>query len=296
MFRDHPQEIPLYLVWILRDFGIDKYKGRNTKGLLTAANFKKDAYYLYRSFLRPDEPLVHITSKTRFLRSGRADDGIKAYSNRAALTLYLNGVSQGELRNGAYYHRNGRSVDNVFHWRVSLREGRNDVRVVDGSGVEDTAVVYYRAPGSRAPAPAADDPIEDLRSSNPRSPAVLIAQQVQPQWPFYSEFDASADNTFDRLPPEVAGSFWITTPRVSKPENRTRISFRVRRGAEVFLMASEHVRVPPGLFVRLEPRGLWRDNEMRLVPWHLHRVTAQRDGVIRIPALPGDFVVLVKPR
>ena len=71
VFRDHPQEVPLYLVWILRDFGIDKYKGRNTKGLLTAAGFKKDAYYLYRSFLRPDEPLVHITSKTRFLRSGR---------------------------------------------------------------------------------------------------------------------------------------------------------------------------------------------------------------------------------
>ena len=44
----------MYMVWILRDFGIDKYKGWNTKGLLTSANFKKDAFYLYQSFLRPD--------------------------------------------------------------------------------------------------------------------------------------------------------------------------------------------------------------------------------------------------
>ena len=69
VFRDHSAEIPLYMVWILRDFAIDKYKGvRNTKGLLTYSNFKKDAWYLYRAFLRPDTPLVHVTSKTYFLR------------------------------------------------------------------------------------------------------------------------------------------------------------------------------------------------------------------------------------
>ena len=203
VFRDHPQEIPLYLVWILRDFGIDKYKGRNTKGLLTAANFKKDAYYLYRSFLRPDEPLVHITSKTRFLRGGRADDGIKAYSNRAALTLFLNGVAQGELPNGAFHHRNGRRVANVFHWRVPLREGRNDVRVADGSGHEDTAVVYYQPSGRAARAARA----RTIRSGIcvPATPGARGADRAggAAQWPFYSEFDGSADNTFDRLPPEV---------------------------------------------------------------------------------------------
>jgi beta-galactosidase len=166
VFREHPQEVPLYLVWILRDFGFDKYKGRNTKGLLTGSNLRKDAYYLYRSFLRPDDPLVHIASKTRFVREGSADDGIKAYSNQPALSLVLNGVPQGELRNGAFRHRNGRRVDNVFHWRVPLREGRNDVRVADASGHEDTAVVYYHAPGRPAPPTGPDDPIEDLRSSN----------------------------------------------------------------------------------------------------------------------------------
>ena len=96
VFRDHPDAVPMYTVWNFRDFGTEKYKDvRNTKGLLTYAGFKKDVWYLYRSFLRPQEPVVHLTSKTYFLRRGRADDGIKAYSNAAALTLTLNGVDQG---------------------------------------------------------------------------------------------------------------------------------------------------------------------------------------------------------
>ena len=172
VFRDHPQEVPLYLVWILRDFAIDKYKGRNTKGLLTGAGFEKDAYYLYRSFLRPDEPLVHITSKTRFLRSGRPDDGIKVYSNRPALTLYVNGVSQGERPNDSFNHRNGRRVANVFHWRTALHPGRNEVRVTDGAGHEDTAVVYYHAPPAPMP-PGGDDTIERAALQQPAQPGVL---------------------------------------------------------------------------------------------------------------------------
>lgn len=293
VFRDHPQDIPLYLVWILRDFGIDKYKGRNTKGLLTAANLKKDAYYLYRSFLKPDEPLVHITSKTRFLRRGLADDGIKAYSNRPSLTLSLDGGPPLTQANGAFRHRNGRRVDNVFHWQVPLREGRNLVRVSDGSGHEDTAVVYYNAPGRPAPPPAADDPIEDLRSSNARVPAMLIAQEIRAQWPFYSEFDGSADNTFDRLPPEVEGSLWISTPRLGKPGNRTRISFRLRGSADVFVMATEGSGPP---FTETPASCTWRDNDLRLVPCRLfHRSGASGDRIV-VPPANGDYVVLVKPR
>jgi hypothetical protein len=293
VFRDHPQEVPLYLVWILRDFAIDKYKGRNTKGLLTSSNFKKDAYYLYRSFLRPQDPLVHITSKTRFLRSGRADDGIKAYSNRPALTLLLNGVSQGELRNGAFRHRNGRRVENVFHWRVPLREGRNDVRVTDGSGHEDAAVVYYRGADGPPPPPGPGDPIEDLRSSNPRSPAMLIAQEVRPQWPFYSEFDGSADNTFDRLPPEVAGALWISTPRLSQHGHRTRLSFRLRADAEVFVMAS--TGSPGAMFAEVPSQCTWRDNELRLVPCRVFRRSGRSGDRIQIPQVTGDYVVLIRP-
>ena len=169
VFRDHPQEVPLYLVWILRDFAIDKYKGRNTKGLLTGAGFQKDAYYLYRSFLRPDEPLVHITSKTRFLRSGRPDDGIKVYSNRPALTLYLNGVSQGERPNDAFNHRNGRRVANVFHWRSrpapgTQRGARHRRRRPRGHGGR----VLPRAAGADAP------------GSGRRDRATAVQQPAQP--------------------------------------------------------------------------------------------------------------------
>jgi beta-galactosidase len=296
VFRDHAQQVPMYLVWILRDFAIDKYKGRNTKGLLTGSNLPKDAYFLYRAFLRPDEPLVHITSKTRFWRRGRVDDGIKAYSNRPSLTLFLNGERVGDLPNGAFRHRNGRRVDNVFHWRVPLREGRNDVRVTDGSGHEDTAVVYYNAPGRPAPAPAPEDPIESLRSSNPRTPALFVAQAVRPQWPFYGEFDGTADNTFDRLPAQVEGASWISTPRLGKPGHGTTLSFRARTDADVFLMASPGRPAPAGGWTKEDAAGLWRDNEMRLVPWSLYRLTASRGATVRIPLPAGDAVVLVRKR
>lgn len=297
VFRDHPQEIPLYLVWILRDFGIDKYKGRNTKGLMTAANFKKDAYHLYRSFLRPDEPLIHVTSQTRFVRSGRPDDGIKAYSNRPALTLFLNGESQGELPNGAFHHRNGRRIANVFHWRVPLREGRNHVRVADAAGHEDTAVVYYHPPGRHVPPTGADDPIEDLRSSNPRSPAFLVARAAQDQWPFYGEFDGTADNTFDRLPAEAVGAWWICTPRLSKPAHRTEISFRLRRDTDVFVMTSDDRGDFPGRpFQETGPPGTWRDNDLRLVGARLYRFSGAAGARVRIPPAVRDSVVLIQPR
>src|SRR5439155_718845 len=94
VFREQ-KDLPLYTLWVFRDFGIDKYKGRNTKGLLTYAGLRKDAYALYKAFLRPDVPVVHLTSKTCFLRRGRPDNGIKAYSNRPELTLTLNGEDRG---------------------------------------------------------------------------------------------------------------------------------------------------------------------------------------------------------
>ncbi len=294
VFRDHAQEVPLYLVWILRDFAIDKYKGRNTKGLLTAAGFRKDAYVLYQSFLKPDQPVVHITSKTRFLRRGLPDDGIKVYSNRPSLSLTLDGGPPVRMDNGAFRHRNGRRVDNVFHWRVALREGRNVVRVSDGAGHEDTAIVYYNAPDRPPPQPSPDEPIEDLRSSNPRVPALLIAQEVRAQWPFYSEFDGTADNTFDRLPAGTEGAYWISTPRLGKPGHRTRIGFKLRADADVFVMATEAGPGPP--FVRMEAACTWRNNDLRLVPCRLFRHAGSSGERVAVPPAPGDYVVLVRPR
>lgn len=300
VFRDHADAIPMYSLWNFRDFGTEKYKGaRNTKGLLTYAGFKKDAWYLYRSFLRPQEPTVHLASKTYFLRRGKADDGIKAYSNAPALTLTLNGTDQGTQRNGEHRHANGRVIANVFFWAAPLRPGRNEIRVSDGAGHEDTAVVHY-APADAA-ATAETGLVRELRSSNPKSPAWFIDQEARDQWPFYFEFDGTADDTFDVLPDAVRGARWIATRRLSKPEARTSLSFRLApeaTRATVYVMGSES----PALAASLARAGLrdtglrgqWRDNALRLVPFRLYGMEVSAGTRVSIPGATADYVVLIK--
>src|SRR5688572_8628956 len=296
VFRDQAARVPMYLVWILRDFAIDKYKGsRNTKGLLTYANFRKDAWYLYKAFLRPDVPVVHLTSKTYFLRRGRADNGIKAYSNAAALDLTVNGEPHGRLANGAFRHANGRRIDNVFFWPALLRPGRNDVVVRDGGGHEDRAIVYYDGEGARAP----EDPlVSSLRSSNEANRAVFIDQPVHAQWPFYSEFDGTADNTFDRLPDEVAGAGWISTGRMSKPGHRSALSFTAGGPAEVFVIGSEASALDQALrragFEATGRTGAWRNDALALVPYRLFRRVVDAGDRVAIAPVTADYVVLVK--
>jgi beta-galactosidase len=291
--------VPMYMVWILRDFGIDKYKSWNTKGLITAAGLPKDAFFLYQSFLRPDHPLVHLTSKTYFLRRGAAANGVKAYSNRPQLRLAVNGADQGLRRNGEHRHPNGRVVANVFYWPAPLRPGRNDVSVTDDAGHSDAAVLYYAPPG----APDAADPdalVRDLRSSNPKSPAWFIDQPVRAQWPFYWELDGTADNTFDALPAELEGARWITTRRFSKPDARTDLSFRAGAAADVFVMATRGQPLPPGLqragFRDTGVSGFWRDNDMRRVPHVLYRRAAAAGERITVRGATADYVVLVRTR
>jgi beta-galactosidase len=295
VFRDHAGQVPLYLVWILRDFGIDKYKGWNTKGLLTGGNFKKDAFYLYQSFLRPQTPVVHLTSKTRFLRRGRADNGFKAYSNHGLLTLTLNGQTAGPQRNGHYRHANGRVVDNVFYWPVALRPGRNEVRVEDEEGLADTAVVYFQHGETGQGAL-----VRDLRSSNPRSPAHFLDLPVQAQWPFYFELDSTADNTFDRLPEALQDARFITTPRLSKPGHRTDLSFTLARDADVFVMATDGSPAVQAAaragFADIGAAARWRDNDMRLVPARVLRRAGRAGEGIRLPGTTADYVVLLKER
>ena len=300
VFRDHADAVPMYSLWNFRDFGTEKYKGaRNTKGLLTYAGFKKDAWYLYRSFLRPQEPTVHLASKTYFLRRGRADDGIKAYANAPALTLSLNGTDQGTRRNGQYRHPNGRAVANVFFWPAPLRPGRNEIRVSDRAGHEDSAIVHYAPAG--ASRPEETGLVRELRSSNPKSPAWYIEQEARDQWPFYFEFDGTADDTFDVLPDAVRGARWIATRRLSKPEARTDLSFRIAPDAPratVYVMGSESAALAAAL-VRAGlsdtgVRGQWRDDSLRLVPFRLYATEARAGDRVAIPGVTADYVVLVK--
>ena len=297
VFKDHPEEIPLYNVWVFRDFGIDKYKGRNTKGFLTSAGFRKDHFYLFQSFLRPDRPVVHLTSKTYFLRRGSPTNGFKAYSNAKALRLFLNGEDQGERRNGEFRHPNGRRIENVFFWAPRMRQGRNEVRVADGAGHQDSAVVYFQGAGGAPPA-ATTTGVQHLASSNPRNPAFFVDQPVQDQWPFYWEHDGSADNTFDVVPVPARGASWIATRRTSKPGLGTELSFQLARAAEVLVMFTDDAptlaRLRAAGFEDAGPAGPWRSDELKLVEARLVRRHAAAGDRVEVPAAEVDAVVLVK--
>ena len=227
VFRDHPDEVPMYSLWNFRDFGTEKYKGaRNTKGLLTYAGFKKDAWYLYRSFLRPQEPTVHLASKTYFLRRGKADDGVKAFSNAAALTWTRNGTDQGARRNG------------------------------ESTGTPTAAPCQRSSSGTPRCAPAQRDPRERLApgtrtprscttrrrgsaggrlscaSCAPATPGRLVhrpggARPVAVLLPSSTAAPMTPSTSF-----RGRGAARIATRRLSKPEARTDLSFRdLRRRA-----------------------------------------------------------------
>ena len=169
----------------------------------------------------------------------------------------------------------------------------------DGAGHDDTAIVYYAPPA--VPAPPDAGLVRDLRSSNPKSPAWFIDQEARDQWPFYFECDGSADDTFDVLPEAVRGARWITTRRLSKPEARTDLSFRIAPDAAratVYVMGAES----PALAAALSRAGLrdtgvrgqWRDNALRLVPFRLYAAEARGGDRVAIPGVTADYVVLVK--
>ena len=249
VFHGDNGQLGLFCVWCLRDFSDEKYKapvGLNSKGLLTYAGDKKDIYYLYRSFLRPDEPTLWIASKRYFLRRGAADNGIKVYSNAAKVSLTLNGKSISTLDNGHYVIPNGpwllhvdkkktrngepgpppppprtyvpEKIDNVFFWPVALATGKNVVTVSDDRGRTDTATIYFYGkdglPGSsREPLP-----ISGLTSSNAANAAYHMDMPVHGQWPIYYDLDSTADNSWNAIPPEIEGATWIALRRVTKPD------------------------------------------------------------------------------
>jgi beta-galactosidase len=292
----------MFTWWCMRDFTDTKYKGPlglNTKGLLTYAGDKKDIYYLYRCFLRPAEPTVHLASQRYFVRTGAADNGIKAYASAARLTLTLNGQTVSTLDNGQYVQANGHRVDHVFFWKTTLHTGKNTVQVSDGAGHDDTAVIYFYG-ANGLPETAAESPlVADLRSSNPKNPAYFMDMPVQPQWPVYDDLDATADNSFDTLPAEIAGARWIARRRVTKAGQESDLSFRLTRPATVYVMATRRETAPAGLtgagFQEVATPGLvWRDNSLNLVPAELFSRPAGAGETIQLAAPDRDEIVLVK--
>ena len=333
--RDAVAEHPMFLWWTFREFYDRKFKqNRNTKGLLTLSGQPKDLYYLFKSFLNPAVPVVHLNDRTHFYRQFAPDNGIKAYANVPALELVLNGVSQGRLANGDYRTppeptkakdgtvttTPGVRVDNVFFWKTPLVPGRNVVEVRDGKGHQDRMIVYQAAATGPAPADRSGLVLE-LRSSNPANPAVFIDRPVEPQGAVYTDVDGGSDNTFDRLPPELEGASWIATRRLSDPALKTDLSFQLHPaspGATIYVLLStgEHP------VITLKPRDsaaalaaaalqkdlvtagftpvptpvVWRDHLLNRTHAALWSRSAAPGETISLAGQTLDYVVLLKPR
>ncbi len=295
VFRTLSGQVPLFTWWTFRDFSDPRYKGVNSKGFETFGGFRKDAYYLYQSFLKP-QPLVHLCGKPWFLRrrSQPSDTlDVKAYSNAAVLTLSVNGTVVGTARNGAYLLPNGTLSTNVFSWTAALQPGRNAVTVDDGFGHTDSAVIY-------AETGEANGLIRDLRSSNPANPADFIAGPVQAEWPFYDNFDGTGDNTFQGIPAALKGASWITLGRPTKPAAQTTLSFTLAPDAgptDIFLLITAKpghpVPIPAG-YTDVGLAGVWRDNQLNLVPYTLLRRTVGGGQAVFVPSFAQDYLVLVK--
>lgn len=302
--RENNGSIGMFAWWCMRDLTDVKYKrpvGWNTKGLLTYAGEKKDIYFLYRCFLRPEVPTVHIASQQYFLRQGAVDNGIKAYSSTAKLTLTLNGETVSTLENGQYSQSNGRHVNNVFYWKTPLHTGKNIAVVSDGSGHTDSAVIYFYGTNGLPELPVANPLVADLQTSNPANRAYFMDMPVRAQWPIYYDLDSTADNTLAELPDEVKGAKWIALRRVTKKGLPTDVSFKLTRPATVFVMTAKLAQAPAFLtgasFNEVtKPDLMWRNNNLTLEPAQLFSREASAGEVVRIPEPDRDEIVLVKER
>jgi len=300
--RENDGALGMFTWWTMRDFTDGKYKkpiGWNTKGLLTYAGDKKDVYYLYRCFLRTNEPTVHITSQRYFIRTSAVDNGIKAYSSAAQLTLTLNGEKISTLDNGQYTQSNGRRVDNVFFWKMPLHTGKNTATVSDGAGHSDSAVIYFYGTNGLPELPVANPLVTDLQTSNPNNHAWFMDMPVQPQWPVYYDLDSTADNSFDTLPAAVEGAKWIALRRVTKTGQETDLTFKLARPATIFVMATRCAEQPAyladaGFKEVASPDLVWRDNHLMLVPAQLFSRRAAAGEVIHLTQPDRDEIVLVK--
>ncbi len=318
IFRNNPAGHKFFLWWNYREFYDHKFKNnRNTKGILTLAGMPKDYYYHFQSFLRPDHPVLHLCGRHYFYRQIDPTNGIKAYSNAKTVTLSINGKSYGAQENGSYIlPGTSEKVDNVFFWKAPLEPGRNRVTVVDDRGNEQ-AMVIYQKPEAGAMPPEPDSIVSSLESSNPDNPAVMIHRGIEAQGPIYYEVDGSSDNTFDALPEEVEGAYWIATKRLSDEKNKTDLRFKTTRPATVYVMYGTGtypahtldqpnegiMRAAKALkadlskagFSDTDTSGIWRRHNLWLADTGLMSRSAKAGDTITIPGQTLDYVVLIKP-
>jgi beta-galactosidase len=309
-FRRDGGRLGMFTWWILRDFNDIKYKastapfhhGINSKGLETYAGDKKDIYYLYRAFLRPDTPTVHITSKHYFLRLGNVDNGIKVYSNAKAITLTLNGTVVSTQQNGQYSqvdpanNTGSGEVDNVFFWKVPLQKGKNFVAASDGLGHSDLATIYFYGADGLPAKPDSNPLIMGLTSSNPANACYFMDTPVQAQWPVYYDFNSEADNSLDSLPAPVAGAYWLALRRFTLPGQGTTIGFTAARPATIFMICDKSAGpAADGSFRTVAtPPFQWRRNDTLLNDAQLLARHVNANEKVSITLGDRDALLLLK--
>jgi hypothetical protein len=288
--------VPLYSHWVLFDMGDYKYKGLNSKGILTAGGYPKDPYWLWKAKARPSEPVIRICGKHWYLRADSRD--IKVYSNRPSLTLSVNGGDKGTKADGAYANPStGGVIHDVFYFDSVLQKGKNTVIASDGAGHADTAVIYFTGTAPAAPADTAE-PISGLTSANTANPAYFINQPIQAQWPAYYQCDGNADNSFDTIPALLAGARWIATRRQSQTATGLSFSIKDRAGADVYIVATKQSSAPAWIssagFASTGVTGEWRNNDMNPVAYEVYAKTFASGAAVSLAGSAVDFVVLVK--
>lgn len=329
VFRNNPSEHKMFLWWNFREFYNKKFKdNRNTKGILTLNSMPKDYYYLFKSFMNEDESVLHLCGRHHFYRRFEPNNGIKVYSNAKEVELFINGISQGKMKNGDYVQPDatkksgdktekveGIIINNVFFWKAALDPGKNIVSVRDDRFMTDSMTIYQKALEGPMPVSAASL-VTNLESSNKNNPAIFIDRPVESQGPFYSEVDGSSDNTFDVLPKLVEGSSWISTKRLSDEKNKTDLSFTVTKPATVYVMYSigtfpAHTLDKPDTSLmqtadafadRLKQAGftdtgvktIWRRHSLWLADCGLLSRKVKPGDMIHVPGRALDYVVMIK--
>jgi beta-galactosidase len=296
MFRN-PSHVPAYSEWAFRDISDNKYKGLlNSKGLVTFAGYKKDAYYHFKSLLQT-KPVVRLTGRNYFVR-GPDSAGqvvVKAYSNAAALTLTVNGVVIGSRTNNLYTHANGTPIKDVFSWTPTLTVGKNVIVVDDLQGNTDSMTTYYLGAGTTLPNDGTGK-LANLTSS--KGPAYVINDPIWDQRPFNLNFDGTGDNSFDVVPSAVTGASWIATRRQSDSTALTNLAFDVTATADLFIMFTKQASTPSWVttagFTDTGVTGQWRDNTPKLVATSLFKRSVAAGTHVSLQPTAIDYVVLIK--
>jgi beta-galactosidase/beta-glucuronidase len=113
-------------------------RGINDKGLVTYdRQVRKDAWYWYQAWWS-EHPMLHITSR-RFTDRHDPAATVKAYTNAAAATLFVNGQEIGTQP----------AENRTVTWPIVLREGANEIEVRAAAGGEplsDKVIWIYRDP------------------------------------------------------------------------------------------------------------------------------------------------------